>query len=119
LQLSERFESLAGQVERMEARRLSRDEQIRFAEQALALRFPNVAESGMQPSQLLSVRRPEDLGEDLWTVLNRVQEHVLRGGLSRRSAAGRLTRTRRITSITRDVQLNGALWDLATEMLVA
>jgi hypothetical protein len=41
------------------------------------------------------------------------------GGLSRRAASGRLTRTRRITSIREDVRLNGRLWDLAAEVLAA
>ncbi|TLY98529.1 MAG: DUF945 domain-containing protein [Gammaproteobacteria bacterium] len=119
LKVAERFESLAVQVERMEQRRLLKDEQLAFAERALALRFPDPAQSGMEPLQLLSCRRPEDVGDDLWRVYNRCQEHLLRGGLSRRSATGRLTRTRGISSIRRDVQLNGQLWDLAAQVLAA
>jgi hypothetical protein len=33
--------------------------------------------------------------------------------------SGRLTRTRRISSIRRDLDLNGQLWDLATQLLAA
>jgi hypothetical protein len=117
LELAERFESLATQVERMEQRRLFKDEQLAFAARALALRFPAPAQSGMEPLQLLACRRTEDVGDDLWRVYNRCQEHLLRGGLSRRSATGRLTRTRRISSIRRDVQLNSQLWDLAAQVL--
>jgi hypothetical protein len=119
LQLSEQFSTLAGQVERMEARVLHKEEQIRFAEQALSLRFSDVAECGMQPSQLLTCRRVEDTGEDLWSTLNKVQENLLRGGLSRRSLSGRLVRTRRITAIRQEVRLNSALWDFALEALAA
>jgi hypothetical protein len=119
LEVSERFGSLAAQVERMEQRPMFKDEQIEFSERALALRFPVLAECGMQPSQLLICRRVEDVGDDLWSVLNRIQENLLGGGLSRRAASGRLTRTRRITSIREDVRLNGRLWDLATEVLAA
>jgi hypothetical protein len=119
LEISERFGGLADQVERMERRRIPKDEQIQFAERALALRFPDRSQWGMEPSQLLTCRRTEDLGDDLWTCLNRVQENLLRGGLSRWSVSGRLTRTRRITSISEDVRLNSALWDLATEVLAA
>jgi hypothetical protein len=119
LELAERFESLATQVERMEQRRLFKDEQLTFAARALALRFPDPAQSGMEPLQLLACRRAEDVGDDLWRVYNRCQEHLLRGGLSRRSATGRLTRTRRISSIRRDVQLNSQLWDLAAQVLAA
>jgi hypothetical protein len=119
LQIAERFEGLGLQVERMERRLLRTEEQLAFAGRALALRFPNVAESGMQPSQLLTVRRVGDTGEDLWSTLNKVQENLIRGGLTRRTATGRLTRTRGITAIRRDVELNSRLWDLAGEVLAA
>lgn len=117
LEMSERFELLAGQVERMEQRQLEPSEQIAFAQRALAVRYPEMAECGMQPSQLLTCRRVEDTGNTLWSVLNRCQESLLRGGLSRRAASGRLTRTRRISSIREDVRINGRLWDLAAEVL--
>jgi len=113
VKLADRFEGLAEQVERMEQRQLFKDEQLAFAEAALRLRFSEPAQSAMQPAQLLACRRSEDLGDDLWRVYNRCQEHLLRGGLSRRSITGRLTRTRAIGSIRRDVVLNGQLWDLA------
>jgi hypothetical protein len=119
LEVSERFDSLAAQVVRMEHRAMPKGEQIGFAERALALRFPVPTASGMQPSQLLNCRRFEDVGSDLWSVLNRVQENLLVGGLSRWAASGRLTRTRRITSIRENVRLNSRLWDLATEVLAA
>jgi hypothetical protein len=119
LKVAERFASLAEQVERMEQRHLFKDEQLTFAERALRLRYPEPAESGMQPAQLLACRRSEDVGDDLWRVFNRVQEHLLRGGLSRRSITGRLTQTRPIGSIRRDVALNGQLWDLAMQRLAA
>ena len=119
LEMSERFETLAVQVERMEHRVMARGEQLEFAGQALALRYPDPATQGMMPVQLLTSRRPQDLGDDLWSLLNKVQENLIGGGLHRRSAAGRVMRTRRITSIREDVRLNGRLWDLATEVLVA
>lgn len=119
LEASERFEALAGRVERMEQRRLDQDEQIGFAGKALVLRFPEPEKAGMQPSKLLGIRRTEDTTDNLWTVFNRVQENLLGGGLTRRSETGRLSRTRRITSIREDVRLNSRLWDLAEELLAA
>jgi hypothetical protein len=119
LEASERFEALAGRVERMEQHRLDRTEQIGFAGKALALRFPEPDKVGMQPSRLLECRRIDDTGDDLWTVFNRVQENLLGGGLVRRTESGRLSRTRRITSIREDVRLNSRLWDLAEEVLAA
>ena len=119
LQMSERFGELAGQVERMEQRMLCKDEQIAFAERALRLRYPDPSLSRMEPSQLLTCRRTEDLGSNLWIALNKVEENLLGGGLSSRSTSGRLTRSRRITSIREDVRIHSALWDLAAEVLAA
>ena len=96
-----------------------KDEQVAIRGAGACAAVPDIAQSGMEPSRLLTCRRPEDVGDDLWSVMNRVQENLLRGGISRRSASGRLTRTRRITSIREDVRLNGRLWDLAREVLAA
>ena len=57
----------------MEQRRLFKDEQMRFAESALTLRYPEPGQAGMAASQLLNCRRPEDAGDDLYSTLNRVQ----------------------------------------------
>jgi hypothetical protein len=117
LEMSERFDLLAAEVERMEARPMLKDEQLTFAERALALRFDTPAECGVLPAQLLTIRRREDLGNDLYTTLNRVQENLTQGGLSRRTLSGHLIRTRRVTSIRNGVKLNAQLWDLAREVL--
>jgi Domain of unknown function (DUF932) len=119
LEMSERFGVLAGHVERMEQRLLCKEEQIVFAQRALRLRYPDPSLSGMEPSQLLTCRRPEDLGSNLWVTLNKVEENLVGGGLSRRSVGGRLTRSRRITSIREDVRIHSGLWDLAEEALAA
>ena len=98
---------------------MQKDDQLQFAGRALALKYPDVAQCGMVPAQLLTIRRREDIADDLYTVLNRCQENLLRGGLTRRAPSGRLTRTRRVTSLRKDVRLNGQLWDLAAEVLAA
>jgi uncharacterized protein DUF932 len=119
IHLTERFGVLAGQVERMERRLMPKDEQLAFAERALAVRFHNPLQSGIEPAQLLTCRRADDLGNDLWSVLNKCQENLLRGGLSRLLASGRRAQTRRITSIREDVRINSGLWDVAEQVLAA
>lgn len=113
LRISERFEVLAASVERMERTVLDPGQRLQFARQALAVRFPKDLPGAMEPSQLLVPRRPQDVGNDLWRTFNVIQENILGGGLVRRSASNRLTRTRRITAIREDVRLNSALWELA------
>ncbi|RRW62016.1 DUF945 domain-containing protein [Pantoea dispersa] len=68
-------------------------------------------------SQLLTPRRQEDYSDDLWTVYQRVQENLMKGGLSGRTAQGKSSRTRAVTGIDGDVKLNRALWVMAENML--
>jgi hypothetical protein len=113
---SELFAQVGTYVERMERTRLEEPQRVAFAAQALDLRFPESRRGGMQPTQLLAARRPEDVGTDLWRTYNVIQENVLKGGLTRRSPSNRQSRTRRITAIQEDVRLNSALWDMATAL---
>ena len=92
---------------------LEAEQRLGFAAEALALRFTDAAQAGLRATQLLEPRRVEDVGDDLWRTFNTVQSNLLGGGLLRRSASGRLTRTRPIRAIQRDLELNSRLWDLA------
>jgi hypothetical protein len=114
LEISERFDLLAGAVDRMERTHLDRLQQLNFAAEAVALRFPKDPPGTVEPSRFLVARRAEDVGDDLWRTFNVLQENLLQGGIPRRSASNRLSRTRRITAIREDVRLNSALWELAT-----
>jgi len=103
---------------------LTDGEQHAFAESAHILRFADSegkVTTPITPDQLLTSRRREDVGNDLWRTLNRVQENVITGGLSavQRDANGRRVRRvsmRRINGISEDVRLNRALWELASKL---
>ena len=66
--------------------------------------------------QLLQPRRLDDDRPDLWSTFNRVQENLVQGGLSARTANGRRNCTRAIQGIDQNVKINRALWILADEM---
>lgn len=68
-------------------------------------------------AQILTPRRYEDRSDDLWTVYQRVQENLMKGGLAGRTAQGRSNRTRAVGGIDGDVKLNRALWVMAENML--
>jgi Domain of unknown function (DUF932) len=113
------FDLIREQKDGMRAMTLDRDEQQAFARSALALRYdPADAETPapITASQLLSPRRFEDRRDDLWTVFNRVQENLTKGGLHGRSRSGRALSTRPIAGIDQNVKLNRALWMLADAM---
>jgi hypothetical protein len=106
---------IAESVDNMRSVQLSKDEQTQFAEQALKLRWADNAP--VDSRALLSVRRLDDQAMDLWRTFNVVQENLLRGGLSGRSANGRKARTRAVVAIQEQVQVNKELWNLALQFL--
>jgi hypothetical protein len=113
------FDLICEQKDGMRDVTLAREEQYAFARSALALRYdPTDAEAPapITESQLLAPRRFEDRRDDLWTVFNRVQENLTKGGLHGRSRTGRSMSTRPITGIDQNVKLNRALWMLADAM---
>lgn len=66
-------------------------------------------------------RRYEDRANDLWTIYNRAQENIIKGGIRRagRTESGRPRKdTRRVQSIARDLKINRQLWDLTEEKAI-
>ncbi|ABE36382.1 MULTISPECIES: DUF932 domain-containing protein [Burkholderiaceae] len=113
------FDLIREQKDGMKAVTLDRDEQYAFARSALALRYDpsdTEAPAPVTESQLLAPRRFEDRRDDLWTVFQRTQENLTKGGLHGRSRSGRSMSTRPITGIDQNVKLNRALWMLADAM---
>ncbi len=65
---------------------------------------------------MLVPRRWDDRKSDLWSIFNRVQENLVKGGLTGRTANGRRQRTRPVQGIDQNLRLNRALWMLAEGM---
>lgn len=83
----------------------------------LATRAAEIRGLKVDPKDLLAVRRDEDGGNDLWRVFNRVQEAVIRGGVTGVSPNGRRIRTLGIKAMGATVKTNTKLWSLAEEYL--
>ncbi|HGL4053818.1 TPA: DUF932 domain-containing protein [Citrobacter koseri] len=86
-----------------------------LAKAALTYRFGEEHQP-VTESQVLSARRWQDEKNDLWSVFNRLQENLSKGGLSGRSAQGKRSRTRAVNGIDGDIRLNRALWVMAEEL---
>jgi hypothetical protein len=98
---------------------LAAPERLAFANAALALRF-DAQTQHVDARDVIAIRREADESNDLWTVFNRAQESLIRGGMSytHRNAnnqARHLT-ARPVNSIDKNVGLNQALWTLGAEM---
>ncbi|MDE8558970.1 DUF932 domain-containing protein [Pantoea vagans] len=110
-----RFEAIEHSREEMKLILLDHREQVAFAETALEFRYdgqhiPVTADS------VLQARRKADNPNDLWTVYQRTQENIIRGGLRGQTAKGSITKTRAINGIDGDIKNNRFLWSLAEKM---
>lgn len=107
-------ETVEDQIADWQGRVLPEPVQEVFAKAAAQLRWGD--DAPIKPRQLLSHRRWADRGDDQWTVFNRVQENLLRGGNQGVGATGRRMTTREVKSIDENNRLNKALWTLSTEL---
>lgn len=96
----------------MQAITLAPGESEVFARAALALKYDDKP-APITESQILLPRRHDDSRRDLWSVFNRTQENLTKGGLSGHSANGRRQQTRPVQGIDQNIRLNRALWLLA------
>jgi hypothetical protein len=120
VELVEKMPAAIDAVARWKQIQLSAAEQTAFAEAAHAVRFADAEgtiTTPIQPSQLLRSRRWDDNRPDLWSVFNRVQENVIKGGLTAwKPGSMQRTSTRMVKGIDQDVRLNRALWTLGERM---
>lgn len=121
----EGFRTIAGQFERIDEAKermmgyhVSDIQASRLAGEALRARYPDEHTYPIHAIDLLTPRRPEDVGTDLWTTYNRIQENVMRGGTPGFATNGRRMHTRSIRDMQRTITLNKRLWD-ATESVLA
>lgn len=108
------FERVQDSRDSMRAITLDEGEAEVFARSALALKYDGAGKAlPITENQILRPRRFDDNRSDLWSVFNRVQENLVKGGLSSRASNGRQQRTRPVQGIDQNVRLNRALWLLA------
>ncbi|MBI0552204.1 DUF932 domain-containing protein [Pectobacterium parmentieri] len=91
--------------------------QVALAQAALTYRFGEDHQP-VTAAQILAPRRWQDESNDLWTTYQKVQENLIKGGLTGRSVQGKQARTRAVKGIDGDIKLNRALWVMAETMLV-
>ncbi|EBG9392246.1 DUF945 domain-containing protein [Salmonella enterica] len=110
------FDRVDEKREEMQALTLPPPAQQAMAKAALTYRFGEEFQP-VNETQLLTPRRVQDQRNDLWTTYQRIQENLVKGGLTGRNATGKRARTRAVSGIDGDVKLNRALWVMAETML--
>ena len=106
---------LMQKIEKLESITLNQSEKESFAKYSISLRFEEHLE--INHNDLLIPHRVEDSKDDLYTVLNVIQENLLRGNISgiNKDTKRRFT-SKEITSISKDTDVNKGLWDIAEKI---
>lgn len=108
------FDNVESNIDMMRIIQLTESEKILLGTAALEYKYEG-KKAPITPEQVIHHRRWEDNRNDLWTTFNRIQENVIKGGISGRTEKGKRTRTREVTGIDGDIKLNQALWKMAEE----
>ena len=87
-----------------------------FAKKALEIRFDKkqVARIKVDFKDLLNPTRKEDMGSDVWSVFNVVQEKMIHGGFDYISGT-KVRKARRVKNFKQDQKINKELFSLALE----
>jgi len=103
---------LMKKIQTLESIELTQLEQESFARSSIPLRFEKHLQ--IDHTDLLVPHREEDENSSLYTTLNVIQENLLRGNITGHNKnSGRRFTSREITSISKDVEVNQGLWDIA------
>ena len=104
--------TLMRKIQKLESIELTKLEQESFARSSIPLRFEKHLQ--IDHTDLLVPHREEDENSSLYTTLNVIQENLLRGNITGHNKnSGRRFTSREITSISKDVEVNQGLWDIA------
>ena len=95
---------------------LSAREQRSLANAAIDLRF-DTQKHDIHPDELLTIHRYEDGDSSLWTIFNRIQEAIIRGGIKGKNIeTGRNFTSKAIKAIDANFSLNKELWETVKTM---
>jgi hypothetical protein len=94
---------------------LSQAQAQTFAQKAAEMRFGKERAAMYAPDEILQLRRPEDEGNTLWRIFNRVQENTTMQSLVGKSANGRAVQSRKLLGIGENTAYNERLWALAEQ----
>ena len=103
-------------MNKLKAKELSEQEQIKFAKEALATRLNEKELSNVTSDQILDLLEPtrdEDKGDDMWNVFNVIQEKIIHGMFDVYGVSGKVRKARKIKNFRQDTKVNQELYQLA------
>jgi len=108
--------SIEEEIQLFKQIQLSSIEQRSLASAAIDLRF-DTQKHDIHPDELLTINRYEDGDSSLWTIFNRIQEAIIRGGIKgKNKETGRNFTSKAIKAIDANFSLNKELWQTVKTM---
>lgn len=107
-------------MNKMKAIQLSEEQAKELAKKALTTRFEEeqVEAMNIDLDSLLEPTRPEDKGNDLWSVFNVIQEKILDGSFTYMSGA-KVRKARKVKNFKQDIEINQKLFAMAAKFMAA
>jgi len=107
-------------MNKMKAIELDEKSVVEFAEKALATRFKEdeLQNIKVDLDKLLEPTRPEDKGNDLWSVFNVLQEKILEVYFQY-MAGTKIRKARKVKNFKQDIEINQKLFAVAAEFIAA
>lgn len=87
-----------------------------LAQAALEARFGKEDAKKFEPASLLVPERPQDKGDDLWRVFNRIQEHIINGGPEGKASTGRVIKMLPLKELEKQTEVNQVIWSQAASL---
>ena len=118
-QITEMVERLPLTVESMNNMidtKMNQNSIVKFAKDMLAVRFPEdeLKRITIDMDEFITPVRPEDKGDDLWSVFNVIQEKIIEGDFEY-TVGTKHRKARQIKNFKQDMDLNSKMFDIALE----
>ena len=93
---------------------------LKFAKDMLAVRFPEdeLRRITIDMDEFITPVRPEDKGDDLWSVFNVIQEKIIEGDFEY-TIGTKHRKARQIKNFKQDMDLNSKMFDVALDYVTA
>jgi hypothetical protein len=120
LDIDTHIDALNNRIERMASYTTTLADRITLVEAVVKERWGEDKDQSFiaeMRQHLLTPRRREDSDNDMYTVMNVIQENVLRGGMSYVSPNNRVVAVRPISDVRRNLGINQTVWNTAETLM--
>jgi hypothetical protein len=115
-EMTERLPLTVESMNNMISTKMEQKSILKFAKDMLAVRFPEdeLKRITIDMDEFITPVRPEDKGEDLWSVFNVIQEKIIEGDFDY-TIGTKHRKARQIKNFKQDQKINKELFDVALE----